>query len=170
MARFQNILKTIGQHAGCQDQPARAAGNESLRQGRGFQPSRFSKDRLALGVIEAAERSGELKPGPTVIEVTSRNTRIGLARDAPKRPIRWWSPCRRLSACSGAGLCCFFGAKVVLTPAAQRLGAVVNAIELAETHGWFLTWEFENEANPDMHSRTTAREIIADFAGQRLDY
>jgi cysteine synthase A len=136
-----------------------------------FNPLGSVKDRLALGVIEAAEKSGELKPGQTVVEGTSGNTGIGLAMVcAQKRyplvlvmPEQFSVERRRLMR--------FLGAKVVLTPQAQRgMGMVVKAIELARTHGWFLTRQFENEANPDFHSRTTAREIIEDFAGRRLDY
>jgi cysteine synthase A len=129
------------------------------------------KDRLALGVIEAAERSGELKPGQTVIEATSGNTGIGLAMVCAAKGYPLVVTMAEQFSVERRKLMRFLGAKVVLTPAAGRaVGMVVKAVELAKTHGWFLTRQFENEANADIHSRTTAREIIADFKGQKLDY
>jgi cysteine synthase A len=129
------------------------------------------KDRLALGVIEAAERSGQLKPGQTVVEATSGNTGIGLAMVCAQKGYPLVLTMAETFSVERRKLMRFLGAKVVLTPAAQRgTGMVTKAMELARTHGWFLTRQFENEANPDYHSRTTAREIIDDFAGDRLDY
>jgi cysteine synthase A len=124
-----------------------------------------------LGVIEAAEQSGQLQPGQTVIEATSGNTGIGLAMVSAQKGYPLVVTMVETFSVERRRLMRFLGAKVVLTPAAQRgMGMVVKAVELAKTHGWFLTRQFENEANPDMHSRTTAREIVADFAGERLDY
>jgi hypothetical protein len=120
---------------------------------------------------KAAERSGHLKPGQTVIEATSGNTGIGLAMVCAQKGYPLVITMAESFSVERRKLMRFLGARVVLTPAAQRaVGMVVKAAELAETHGWFLTRQFENEANPDIHSRTTAREIIADFAGERLDY
>jgi cysteine synthase len=136
-----------------------------------FNPLGSVKDRLALGIIEEAERTGELKPGQTVIEATSGNTGIGLAMVCAQKGYPLVVTMAETFSVERRKLMRFLGAKVVLTPAALRgVGMVNKAVELAKTHGWFLTRQFENEANPDMHSRTTAREIIADFAGDRLDY
>ena len=126
---------------------------------------------MALGVIEDAERTGKLKPGQTVIEATSGNTGIGLAMVCAQKGYPLVVTMAETFSVERRRLMRFLGAKVVITPAAERgMGMVKKAIELAETHGWFLTRQFENEANADMHSRTTAREIIADFEGERLDY
>jgi len=136
-----------------------------------FNPLGSVKDRLALGVIEDAERTGELKPGQTVIEATSGNTGIGLAMVCAQKGYPLVVTMAETFSVERRRLMRFLGAKVVLTPAAERgMGMVNKAVELAETHGWFMTRQFENEANPDMHSRTTAREIIDDFAGEKLDY
>jgi cysteine synthase A len=136
-----------------------------------FNPLGSVKDRLALGVIEAAERAGELKPGQTVVEATSGNTGIGLAMVCAQKGYPLAVTMAETFSVERRKLMRFLGARVVLTPAALRgTGMVDKAVELARTHGWFLTRQFENEANPDMHSRTTAREIIDDFQNQRLDY
>ena len=129
------------------------------------------KNRLALGVIEAAEKSGALEPGQTVIEATSGNTGIGLAMVCAQKGYPLVVTMAETFSVERRKLMRFLGAKVVITPAAQRgMGMVTKAVELADTHGWFLTRQFENEANPDMHSRTTAQEIVRDFAGEPLDY
>jgi cysteine synthase A len=136
-----------------------------------FNPLGSVKDRLALGVIEDAERSGMLKPGQTVIEATSGNTGIGLAMVCAQKGYPLVVTMAEPFSVERRKLMRFLGAKVVITPAPERgMGMVKKAIELAETHGWFLTRQFENEANADMHSRTTAREILADFEGEQLDY
>ena len=136
-----------------------------------FNPLGSVKDRLALGVIEAAEQSGELKPGQTVIEATSGNTGIGLAMVCAAKGYPLVVTMAESFSVERRRLMRFLGAKLVLTPSALRATGMVNkTIELAKTHGWFMTRQFENEANADYHSRTTAREIIDDFAGQRLDY
>jgi cysteine synthase A len=136
-----------------------------------FNPLGSVKDRLALGVIEAAEKSGELKSGQTVIEATSGNTGIGLAMVCAQKGYPLVVTMAEQFSVERRRLMRFLGAKVILTPQGLRgMGMVTKAIELAKTHGWFLTRQFENEANPDYHSRTTAREIIEDFAGHRLDY
>src|SRR5947208_2563494 len=136
-----------------------------------FNPLGSVKDRLALGVIEAAEKSGELKPGQTVIEATSGNTGIGLAMVCAAKGYPLVLIMAEPFSVERRRLMRFLGAKVVITPAAERaVGMIKKMEELAATHGWFMTRQFENEANPDFHSRTTAREIIDDFAGERLDY
>lgn len=170
MARFQNILETIGNTPVVKINRLAPPDLNLYVKIEAFNPLGSIKDRLALGVIEAAERSGELKPGQTVIEATSGNTGIGLAMVCAHKGYPLVVTMIETFSVERRRLMRFLGAKVILTPVAQRLGAVAKAAELAETHGWFLTRQFENEANADVHSRTTAREIIADFAGERLDY
>ncbi len=169
--KYQNILETVG-------------GTPVVRINRlgppnvilwakieAFNPMGSVKDRLALGVIEAAEQSGQLKPGQTVIEATSGNTGIGLAMVCAQKGYPLVVTMPETFSLERRRLMRFLGAKVVLTPAAGRsVGMVAKAVELATTHGWFQTNQFENEANADMHTRTTAREILDDFAGERLDY
>ena len=170
MPRFQNILETVGNTPVVKINRLAPPDVNLYVKVEAFNPLGSVKDRLALGVIEAAESSGELKPGQTVIEATSGNTGIGLAMVCAQKGYPLVVTMTETFSLERRRLMRFLGAKVVLTPAAQRLGMVVKAMELAKTHGWFLTRQFENEANPDMHSRTTAKEIIADFAGERLDY
>ena len=170
MARFQSILETVGNTPVVKIHRLAPAHVNCYVKIEAFNPLGSIKDRLALGVIEAAERSGELKPGQTVVEATSGNTGIGLAMVCARKGYPLVVTMVETFSVERRRLIRFLGAKVVLTPAGQRLGAVVKALELAETHGWFLTRQFENETNADIHSRTTAREIIADFAGERLDY
>ena len=136
-----------------------------------FNPLGSVKDRLALGVIEAAERDGRLKPGQTVVEATSGNTGIGLAMVCAAKGYPLVITMAESFSVERRKLMRFLGAKVVLTPAAQKgTGMVQKARELAEKNGWFWTQQFENEANPEFHSRTTAREILEDFEGERLDW
>jgi cysteine synthase A len=136
-----------------------------------FNPGGSVKDRLALGVIEDAERRGLLGPGMTVVEATSGNTGIGLALVCARKGYPLIVTMAESFSVERRKLMRFLGAKVVLTPAALKgTGMVEKARELAETHGWFWVRQFENEANPDVHSRTTAQEILRDFAGERLDY
>src|ERR1700710_182635 len=124
-----------------------------------FNPLGSVKDRLALGVIEAAEQSGALKPGQTVIEATSGNTGIGLAMVCAAKGYPLVVTMAETFSVERRRLMRFLGAKVVITPAAGRgTGMVAKAVELAEKHGWFLTRQFENEANPEIHESTTARE------------
>jgi cysteine synthase len=172
MARkFQSILGTIGNTPVVKINKLASPDVNLYVKIEAFNPLGSVKDRLALGVIEAAERSGELKPGQTVIEASSGNTGIGLAMVCAQKGYPLVITMTETFSVERRRLMRFLGAKVVLTPAALRgMGMVIKANELARTHGWFLTRQFENEANPDMHSRTTAREIIADFAGERLDY
>ncbi|MGZ8265157.1 MAG: cysteine synthase A [Burkholderiales bacterium] len=136
-----------------------------------FNPLGSVKDRLALGVIEAAERDGSLKPGQTVIEATSGNTGIGLAMVCAQKGYPLVVTMAENFSVERRKLMRFLGARVILSPAAEKgSGMVAKARELAEKHGWFLCRQFENEANADMHSRTTAEEILADFGPNGLDY
>jgi cysteine synthase A len=171
MAKFANILETVGNTPVVKIGKLGPSGVSLFVKIEAFNPLGSVKDRLALGVIEDAERRGELKPGQTVVEATSGNTGIGLAMVCAQKGYPLVVTMAESFSVERRKLMRFLGAKVVLTPApAGGTGMVKKAIELAETHGWFLTRQFENEANADFHSRTTAREIIADFAGERLDY
>src|SRR4051794_24901438 len=171
MAKFANILETVGNTPVVKVGKLAPAGVNLYVKIEAFNPLGSVKDRLALGVIEDAEKSGQLKPGQTVIEATSGNTGIGLAMVCAQKGYPLVVTMAESFSVERRRLMRFLGAKVVTTPAAARGTGMVNkAVELAKKHGWFLTRQFENEANADMHSRTTAREIINDFAGERLDY
>jgi len=136
-----------------------------------FNPLGSVKDRLALGVIEAAERDGSLKPGQTVVEATSGNTGIGLAMVCAQKGYPLVITMAENFSIERRKLMRFLGARVVLTPASEKgSGMISKAKELAEKHGWYYTHQFENEANADAHSNTTAREILRDFDGIGLDY
>ena len=171
MARHNSILDTIGNTPVVRINHLAPKGVNLWAKVEAFNPLGSVKDRLALGVIEAAEKSGQLKPGQTVIEATSGNTGIGLAMVCAAKGYPLVVTMAEQFSVERRRLMRFLGAKVVLTPQAQRgFGMVVKAQELAAKHGWFLTRQFENEANPDIHTKTTAREIIKDFEGDRLDY
>ena len=171
MAKFANILGTVGNTPVVKIAKLAPPGINLYVKIEAFNPLGSVKDRLALGIIEAAEKSGELKPGQTVIEATSGNTGIGLAMVCAAKGYPLVVTMAESFSVERRKLMRFLGAKVVLTPAAERaFGMVHKAQELSRTHGWFLARQFENEANPDMHSRTTAREIVNDFEGERLDY
>lgn len=169
--RYANILETIGHTPVVRINKLAPPDVDLFVKIEAFNPLGSVKDRLALGVIEDAERTGRLKPGQTVIEATSGNTGIGLAMVCAQKGYPLVVTMADSFSVERRKLMRFLGAKVVLTPAAGRgLGMVAKAIELAEKHGWFLTRQFENEANADIHSRTTAKEILDDFEGERLDY
>jgi cysteine synthase len=171
MAKFASILDTVGNTPVVRINNLAPPGINLFVKIEAFNPLGSVKDRLALGVIEAAEQAGQLVPGQTVIEATSGNTGIGLAMVCAQKRYPLVVTMAEQFSVERRKLMRFLGAKVVLTPAAGRAFAMVTkAVELAETHGWFLTRQFENEANADFHSRTTAREIVADFKGEKLDY
>jgi cysteine synthase A len=134
-------------------------------------PGGSVKDRLALGIIEDAERRGELKPGQTVVEATSGNTGIALALVCAARGYPFVAIMPESFSVERRQIMRAYGAKVVLTPAAERAsGAVRLAAKLAAERGWFLARQFDNEANPAYHRQTTGAEILSDFASKRLDY
>ena len=169
--RYSNILETIGNTPVVRINRLAPEGVNLFVKVEAFNPLASVKDRLALGVIEAAEKSGALKPGQTVIEATSGNTGIGLAMVCAAKGYPLVLVMAESFSVERRKLIRFLGAKVVITPAAERaVGMITKMEELAAKHGWFMTRQFENEANPDVHSRTTAREILNDFAGERLDY
>jgi cysteine synthase A len=169
--RYANILETVGNTPVVRINKLAPPHVNLFVKVEAFNPLGSVKDRLALGVIDDAERTGKLKPGQTVIEATSGNTGIGLAMVCAQKGYPLVVTMAETFSVERRKLMRFLGAKVVITPAAARgSGMVAKAVELAETHGWFLTRQFENEANADMHSRTTAKEILEDFKGERLDY
>ncbi len=169
--RYQSILETVGNTPVVRITKLAPKHVNLFVKIEAFNPLGSVKDRLALGVIEDAERTGALKPGQTVIEATSGNTGIGLAMVCAQKGYPLVVTMAESFSVERRRLMRFLGAKVVLTPAAEKgTGMVRKAIELAEAHGWFLTRQFENEANPDYHSQTTAREIIDDFSDTSLDY
>jgi len=171
MSRFANILETIGNTPVVRINKLAPSHVNLFVKIEAFNPLGSVKDRLALGVIEDAERTGELKPGQTVIEATSGNTGIGLAMVCAQKGYPLVVTMADSFSVERRRLMRFLGAKVILTPAAERgTGMVKKAIALAKTHGWFLTRQFENEANANIHSRTTAKEILSDFVNERLDY
>jgi len=136
-----------------------------------FNPAASVKDRLAVSIIEEAERSGELEPGQTVVEATSGNTGIGLAMVCAAKGYPLVVTMADSFSIERRKLMRFLGAKVVLTPrAAKGMGMYKKAVELARANGWFLARQFETDANAKIHENTTGREIVADFAGERLDY
>jgi cysteine synthase A len=135
-----------------------------------FNPGGSVKDRLAIGIIEDAEQRGLLKPGQTVVEATSGNTGIALAMVCAAKGYPFVAVMVETFSVERRQIMRAYGAKVVLTPAAERgSGMVRRAAELAEQHGWFLARQFENPANPAYHRQTTGPEILSDFAGKRLD-
>ena len=171
MTIHDNILGTVGNTPVVHISRLAPAGVELFVKVEAFNPLGSVKDRLALGVIEDAERRGALKPGQTVIEATSGNTGIGLAMVCAQKGYPLVVTMADSFSIERRRLMRFLGAKVVVTPAAERgTGMVKKATALAEKHGWFLTRQFDNEANADMHTKTTAREIIKDFEDRRLDY
>src|ERR1700729_3854053 len=169
--KFASILETVGNTPVVRINKLGPPGINLFVKVEAFNPLGSVKDRLALGVIEDSEKTGKLKPGQTVVEATSGNTGIGLAMVCAAKGYPLVVTMAETFSIERRKLMRFLGAKVVLTPAAARaVGMVAKTVELAEAHGWFYTRQFENEANPDFHSRTTAREIIDDFAGDRLDF
>ena len=171
MTRFANILETVGKTPVVKINRVAPASVNLYVKIEAFNPLGSVKDRLALGVIEDAEKKGQLKPGMTVVEATSGNTGIGLAMVCAAKGYPLVVTMAESFSVERRKLMRFLGAKVVLTPAPEGgTGMVKKAYALAKKNGWFLTRQFENEANADYHSRTTAREIVNDFEGQRLDY
>jgi cysteine synthase A len=171
MNRHSSILSTIGHTPVVRINRLSPPGVNLWAKLEAFNPMGSVKDRLALGVIEAAERAGELKPGQTVVETTSGNTGIGLAMVCAAKGYPLVIVMGENFSIERRRLMRFLGAKVVLTPAAERGTGMLKKInELVATHGWFWTRQFDNEANADIHSRTTAVELLEDFADLRLDY
>ena len=168
---FPSILDTVGDTPAVRINNLGVPGRTIYVKAEFFNPAASVKDRLAINIIEAAERSGALKPGQTVVEATSGNTGVGLAMVCAQKGYPLVVTMADSFSVERRKLMRMFGAKVVLTPRAQKgLGMYNKAVELAEANGWFLAHQFETSANADIHEATTGREIINDFAGQRLDY
>src|SRR5512146_1714443 len=166
----ENILGTIGNTPVVKINKLAPAGTTLYVKCEAFNPLSSVKDRLAIGIIEDAERRGELKPGQTVIEATSGNTGIALAMVCAVKGYPFVAVMSDSFSVERRKLMRALGAKVILHPAAERgVGMVKKAEELAKKHGWFLPQQFTNPANPEYHRNTTGPEILRDFAGRRLD-
>jgi cysteine synthase A len=169
MPRYQNILQTIGNTPLVRLNRLAPAGVNVYAKVESFNPLGSVKDRMARAIIERAEQTGELRPGQTVIEATSGNTGIGLAMVCAQKGYPLVVVMAESFSLERRKLLRFLGARVVLTPAAEKGTGMLNkAVELADKHGWFLCRQFENEVNAEIHERTTAREILADFEGETL--
>lgn len=168
---YNNILETIGDTPVIRINKLAPKGVEMYVKVEAFNPAGSVKDRLALGIILDAEKRGVLKPGQTVIEATSGNTGIALAMVCAVRGYPFVSVMAESFSIERRRLMRFLGARVVLTPPALRATGMVRVTEaLAARHGWFMTQQFENLANPAFHSNTTGPEVLRDFAARRLDY
>jgi len=171
MALYDSILDTIGNTPIVKLQRIAPKGVTLYAKVESFNPGGSVKDRLALAIILDAEQRGLIKPGDTIVEATSGNTGVALAMVAAARGYRFVATMVETFSIERRKLMRAYGAKVILTPAAERgSGMVRRAQELAKEHGWFLASQFANPANPAYHRSTTAAEILRDFAGKRLDY
>jgi cysteine synthase A len=167
----ENILGTIGNTPVVKIHRMAPSGVEMYVKCEAFNPLSSVKDRLAIAIIEDAERRGTLKPGQTVVEATSGNTGIALAMVCAVKGYPFVAVMSDSFSVERRKLMKFLGAKVVLWPAAERgSGMVKKTEELAKKNGWFLARQFENEANPEYHRNTTGPEILRDFVGRRLDW
>lgn len=168
---FDNVLDTVGDTPAIRINKIAPKGVTVYVKAEAFNPLASVKDRLAVGIIEAAERSGALKPGQTVVEATSGNTGIGLAMVCAAKGYPLVCIMADSFSVERRRLMRFLGAKVILTPRANKaFGMMEKLKELVDEHGWFNAAQFETEANADIHEATTAREILGDFAGKKLDY
>lgn len=171
MALYDSILDTVGNTPIVRLQRLAPPQVSVYVKVESFNPGGSVKDRLALAIILDAEARGVLKPGDTIVEATSGNTGVALAMVAAARGYKFVATMVETFSVERRKLMRAYGAKVILTPAAERgSGMVRKAAELAEQHGWFLASQFANPANPAYHRNTTAAEILRDFAGKRLDY
>jgi len=167
---FDSILDTIGDTPCIRVNNLAPKGVRLYVKAEAFNPASSVKDRLAVNIIEAAERAGTLKPGQTVVEATSGNTGIGLAMVCAQKGYPLVVTMADSFSIERRKLMRMLGAKVILTPRAQKgFGMYQKAVELAKANGWFLAHQFETPANAEIHEATTAREIMADFKGERLD-
>jgi len=168
---YENILETIGNTPVVRLNRMAPANIEMFVKVESFNPLASVKDRLAIAIVNDAEQRGLLKPGQTVVEATSGNTGISLAMVCAAKGYGFVATMADSFSIERRKVMRGLGAKVILTPAAERgTGMVRKAEELAEKHGWFLARQFENPANPEYHRNTTGPEILRDFAGRRLDY
>ncbi|MBE2211643.1 MAG: cysteine synthase A [Xanthomonadaceae bacterium] len=171
MTRYASILDTIGRTPIVKLHRIAPSHVTLYAKVESFNPGGSVKDRLALALVLDAERRGALKPGQTIVEATSGNTGISLAMVAAARGYPFVAVMTETFSIERRKLMRAYGAKVILTPAAERgTGMVRKAHELADKHGWFLAEQFDNPANPAYHRQTTGPEILQDFAGDRLDF
>ncbi|MBY5987821.1 cysteine synthase A [Roseovarius atlanticus] len=169
--RYDSVLDTVGDTPVIRVNRIAPKGVTVYVKAEAFNPAASVKDRLALNIIEAAEADGSLTPGQTVVEATSGNTGIGLAMVCAAKGYPLVVTMAESFSVERRKLMRMLGAKVVLTPKALKgFGMYTKAKELAEENGWFLASQFETKANADIHEATTAREILGDFEGERLDY
>ncbi len=168
---YESILDTIGDTPVVKLHRVVPDNVEIYAKVEAFNPAGSVKDRLAFAIIDDAERRGTIKPGQTIVEATSGNTGIALAMVAAAKGYPFVATMADSFSVERRQIMRAMGAKVILTPAAERgTGMVKLAAELAAKHGWFLARQFQNEANPAFHRQTTGPEILKDFAGRRLDY
>lgn len=168
---YGSVLETVGNTPAIRLNRIAPEGVEIYAKFEAFNPAGSVKDRLALNIIEAAEREGRLQPGQTVVEATSGNTGIGLAMVCAAKGYPLVITMHDGFSVERRQLMRMFGAKVVLTRKEDKaVGMVAKAKELAEANGWFLAHQFETKDNADIHESTTAREILADFEGRDLDH
>jgi cysteine synthase A len=168
---FDSVLDTVGDTPCIRVNNIGPKGVRIYVKAEAFNPMASVKDRLALNIIEAAERNGTLKPGQTVVEATSGNTGIGLAMVCAQKGYPLVVTMADSFSVERRKLMRMLGAKVILTPRAHKgTGMYQKAVELANANGWFLARQFETDANAEIHESTTAREILGDFKGERLDY
>lgn len=171
MAIYDSILDTIGKTPVVRLNHIAPPHVHLYAKVESFNPAGSVKDRLALAIILDAEKRGLIKPGDTIVEATSGNTGVALAMVCAARGYKFVATMVETFSVERRKLMRAYGAKVILTPAAERgTGMVRKARELADEHGWFLASQFANPANPAFHRQTTAAEILSDFAGKRLDY
>jgi cysteine synthase A len=168
---YSSILDTIGDTPCVQVKNLAPEGVRLYVKAEFFNPAGSVKDRLAISIIEEAERSGQLQPGQTVVEATSGNTGVGLAMVCAAKGYPFVATMPTSVSIERRKLMRFLGAKVILTPKEDKaMGCYLKAVELAEANNWFLARQFETHANAKIHENTTAQEILADFEGDRLDY
>ena len=168
---YSSILDTIGDTPCVQIKNLAPEGVRLYVKAEFFNPAGSVKDRLAISIIEEAERSGQLQPGQTVVEATSGNTGVGLAMVCAAKGYPFVATMPTSVSIERRKLMRFLGAKVILTPKEDKaMGCYLKAVELAEANNWFLARQFETDANAKIHENTTAQEILADFEGDRLDY
>ncbi|HEY1124561.1 MAG TPA: PLP-dependent cysteine synthase family protein, partial [Sphingobium sp.] len=168
---FDSVVDTVGDTPVIRINNLGVEGRTIYVKAEFFNPASSVKDRLAIAIIEEAERNGTLRPGQTIVEATSGNTGIGLAMVCAQKGYPLVVTMADSFSVERRKLMRMLGAKVVLTPRAQKgFGMYLKAVELAEKNGWFLARQFETKANAAIHEATTGREIINDFAGSRLDW
>ena len=168
---YDGVLDTVGNTPCIRINTLAPEGVNMYVKAEFFNPAGSVKDRLALSIVEEAERAGLLNPGQTIVEATSGNTGIGLAMVCAAKGYPLVVTMADSFSIERRKLMRFLGARVVLTPRAEKgMGMYKKAVELAEANGWFLARQFETEANAKIHENTTGREIVSDFNGQRLDY